>query len=75
MATARYLQKVRQVLRSQLNKRHKLWAISTYALPVIRYPASIHWLEEEIEGMYGFRVPSQGQHPEAEHTVSMTSEH
>ncbi len=49
-ATVKYLQRVRQVLRSQLNGWMKIQAINTYALPVIRYPASIiAWPKEEIE--------------------------
>ncbi|MHC5954160.1 hypothetical protein ACYTX9_09610, partial [Streptococcus pyogenes] len=49
-ATTKYLQRVRQVLRSQLNGKNKIRAINTYALPVIRYPAGvIGWPEEEIE--------------------------
>ncbi|KAI3356768.1 hypothetical protein L3Q82_003449 [Scortum barcoo] len=49
-ATAKYLQRVRQVLRSKLNGNNKVHAINTYALPVIRYPAGIiSWSKEEIE--------------------------
>ncbi len=49
-ATAKYLQRVRQVLKSQLNGKNKIRAINTYALPVIRYPAGIiNWPKEEIE--------------------------
>uniref|UniRef100_A0A669EZW7 Reverse transcriptase domain-containing protein n=1 Tax=Oreochromis niloticus TaxID=8128 RepID=A0A669EZW7_ORENI len=49
-ATTKYLQRVRQVLRSQLNGKNKIRAINTYALPVIRYPAGvIGWPKEEIE--------------------------
>ena len=36
-ATAKYLQGVRQVLKSQLNKKIKIQALNIYALPVIRY--------------------------------------
>uniref|UniRef100_A0A3B3HDB2 HAT C-terminal dimerisation domain-containing protein n=1 Tax=Oryzias latipes TaxID=8090 RepID=A0A3B3HDB2_ORYLA len=49
-ATAKYLQRVRQVLRSQLNGKNKTRAINSYALPVIRYPAGIiRWPKEEIQ--------------------------
>ncbi|KAF7650746.1 hypothetical protein LDENG_00121320 [Lucifuga dentata] len=49
-ATAKYLQRVRQVLRSQLNGRNKIQAINMYALPVIRYPAGIiSWPQEEMD--------------------------
>ncbi|TWW57466.1 Transforming growth factor beta receptor type 3 [Takifugu flavidus] len=49
-ATAKYLQRLRQVLKSQLNGKHKIQAINTYALPVIRYPAGIiPWPQEEIQ--------------------------
>ncbi|KAK7930440.1 hypothetical protein WMY93_006835 [Mugilogobius chulae] len=49
-ATAKYLQRVRQVLRSQLNGKNKSRAINSYALPVIRYPAGIiRWPKEEIQ--------------------------
>ncbi|TWW67382.1 hypothetical protein D4764_02G0004230 [Takifugu flavidus] len=49
-ATAKYLQRLRQVLKSQLNGKHKIQAINTYALPVIRYPAGIiPWPLEEIQ--------------------------
>ncbi|KAF7656211.1 hypothetical protein LDENG_00045200 [Lucifuga dentata] len=34
-ATAKYLQRVRQVLRSQLSGRNKIQVINMYALPVI----------------------------------------
>ena len=40
-ATAKYLHRVRQVLRSQLNGQNKIQAINTYDLPIIRYPAGI----------------------------------
>ncbi len=46
-ATAKYLHRVRQVLKSCLNGRDK---INNHALPVIRYPTgSISWPKEEIE--------------------------
>ena len=49
-ATAKYLQRVRQVLRSQLNGKNKSRAINSYALPVIRYPAGIiSWPKDEIQ--------------------------
>ncbi|TWW65015.1 hypothetical protein D4764_22G0006620 [Takifugu flavidus] len=49
-ATAKYLQRLRRVLKSQLNRKHKIQAINTYALPVIRYPAGIiPWPLEEIQ--------------------------
>ncbi|KAF7644738.1 hypothetical protein LDENG_00216610, partial [Lucifuga dentata] len=48
--TAKYLQRVRQVLRSLLNGRNKINAINMYALPVIRYPAGIiSWLQQEMD--------------------------
>lgn len=54
-ATAKYLQRVRQVLRSQLNGRNRVLAINSYTQPVIRYPAGIiiswkiiSWPKEEI---------------------------
>ncbi|KAF7665887.1 hypothetical protein LDENG_00129970, partial [Lucifuga dentata] len=48
-ATAKCLQRVRQVLRSQLNGRNKIQAINMHALPVIRYPAGIiSWPQEEM---------------------------
>ena len=50
-ATTRYLQGVRQVLKSQLNEKNKCQAINTYALPVNRYPTgTITWPKEEIDG-------------------------
>ena len=49
-ATSKYHQRVRQVLKSQLNGKNKIQAINTYALPVIRYPAGIvSWTKEEME--------------------------
>ena len=49
-ATAKYLQRVRQVLRSHLNVKNKVQAINTYALLVTRYPAGIiNWSKEETE--------------------------
>lgn len=48
-ATAKFLQRVRQTLRSQLN-RNKSQAINMYALPVNRYLAGIvSWPHEEID--------------------------
>ena len=48
--TAKYLQRVRQVLKSQLNGKNKIQAINTYALPVIRYPAGIiSWSLKEMQ--------------------------
>lgn len=41
LATVNYLQKVRQVLRSQLNGRNKVGIINICTLPVIIYPAAI----------------------------------
>lgn len=38
-ATAKYVQRVRQVIRSQLNVKNKIRAINSYTLPVVRYPA------------------------------------
>ncbi|XP_078808275.1 uncharacterized protein LOC144994388 [Oryzias latipes] len=50
MLTAKYLQRVSQVLRSQLNGKNKTRAINSYALPVIRYSAGIiRWPKEEIQ--------------------------
>jgi len=34
--TTKYLQRVKQVLESQLNENNKIQAIDTYALPIIR---------------------------------------
>lgn len=49
-ATAKYLQRVRQVLRSQLNGKNKIQAVNTYALPVVRYPAGIiRWSRKDIK--------------------------
>ena len=49
-ATAKYLQRVRQVLKSQLNGKNNIQAINTYALPVIRYPTGvISWPLEEMQ--------------------------
>ena len=45
-----YLQRVRQVLKSQLNGKNKVRVINAYALPVIRYPTGIiNWPKKEIE--------------------------
>uniref|UniRef100_A0A096LVH5 Uncharacterized protein n=1 Tax=Poecilia formosa TaxID=48698 RepID=A0A096LVH5_POEFO len=45
-ATAKYLQRMRQVLRSQLNGKNKIHAINCYSLP----PAGIiRWSKEEIK--------------------------
>ena len=49
-ATSKYHQRVKQVLKNQLNGKNKIQAINTYTLPVIKYPASIvSWTKEEIE--------------------------
>ena len=49
-ATLKYHQRVRQVLKIQLNGKKKIKAINTFAQPVIRYPASIvSWTKEEME--------------------------
>ena len=50
IATSKYHQRLRQILKSQLNGKNKIQAINTYALPVIRYPAGImSWAKEEME--------------------------
>ena len=49
-ATAKFLQRVRQVLKSQLNGKNKIPGINTYALPVIIYPAGIiSWPLREMQ--------------------------
>lgn len=49
-ATANYRQKVRQVLRSWLNGMNTIQAISTYALPVIRYlDGIVSWAQKDID--------------------------
>ncbi len=48
-ATAKYLHRVRQILKSQLNGRNKVQGINTYALPVIRCPAGIISCPKEEE--------------------------
>ena len=49
-ATAKYLWRVRQILKSQLFGKRKIQAINTYALRVIRYPTSIiSWPLEEMQ--------------------------
>ena len=48
-ATTKYLQRVRQVLMSQLNRKNKVRTINTNALSV-RYPTGIiTWSKKEIE--------------------------
>uniref|UniRef100_A0A096MCJ5 Uncharacterized protein n=1 Tax=Poecilia formosa TaxID=48698 RepID=A0A096MCJ5_POEFO len=48
-ATAKYLQRIRQVLRNQLNGKNKIRAINSYTLPEIRDSAGItSWPMEEI---------------------------
>lgn len=62
-ATVKYLERVRQVLRNQLNGRNKPKAIIMYALPVIRYPPGIaSGPQKEIDAtnVKTFKV----QHPE-----------
>ena len=62
--TAKYLQRVWQVLKSQLNGKNKVQAINMYALPVIRYPAGStlsisHWSDSKapsLEGCFSFAV-------------------
>lgn len=42
------MQRVKQVLRSKLNGKNKIWAINTYAMTVIRYLTGIiSWPNEE----------------------------
>ena len=49
-ATSKYLKRVRQVLKSQLNGRNKIRAINSYAIPVIRYPAAVvTWPSGEMD--------------------------
>uniref|UniRef100_A0A087X323 Uncharacterized protein n=1 Tax=Poecilia formosa TaxID=48698 RepID=A0A087X323_POEFO len=49
VAIAKYLQRIRQVLRSQLNGKNKIRAINSYTLPEIRDSAGItSWPMEEI---------------------------
>lgn len=45
-ANTKYLQKVWQVPRNQMNSKNKIQATNTYALPMIRYPAGIYKLEK-----------------------------
>ena len=40
-ATSEYRNKVRWVLRSKLSSRNKVTAINTFAVSVIRYPATV----------------------------------
>lgn len=48
--SAKYLQRARQVLRSLLNGKNMVWAINTFAMLIIRYPAGIIcWPKEEIK--------------------------
>ena len=66
-ATSKYHQRVRQVLKIQLNVQNKIQAINTY-LPVIRYPAGIvSWTKEEMEAADARRLPPQVQCPETVH--------
>ena len=52
-ATTKYLQRVRQVLKNQLNGKNKVQAINTYPLPLTKYPASIlTWSKEEMEAIH-----------------------
>ncbi|XP_065327981.1 extracellular calcium-sensing receptor-like [Pelmatolapia mariae] len=45
-----HTERVRPSPRSQLNGKNNIWAINTYTLPMIRYPAGIiSWPKEEIE--------------------------
>ena len=49
-ALSKYLLKVKQVLRSQLNGQNNIQAINTHALTIIRYLAGlIIWPKEEID--------------------------
>ena len=49
-ATPKYLQRVRQVRKSQLNGKNKIQAINTYPLPAIRYSVRIiSWPLEEVQ--------------------------
>ena len=49
-ATAKYLHRVRQVLKSWLNGKKEEQDTDTYALPVIRYPPGIiNWPKKEIK--------------------------
>ena len=48
-AITEYKKRVRQVLKSQLTAKHKVTAINTFAVPIIRYTAGIiEWPKEEI---------------------------
>lgn len=49
-AIVKHLQSVTQVLKSQLNGKHKMQAINSCTLPVIRYPAGIiTWLKKDLD--------------------------
>lgn len=49
-AITKYLQKVRQVLKSWFNGKNKIQAINIYTISVMRYLTGIiRWLKEEIE--------------------------
>lgn len=47
--TAKYLQRVQQILKSQINGRNMVQPINTYAQPVIRYPTGIINWPKKIE--------------------------
>lgn len=47
-ASTKYLQRIREVLRSQLHAKNKICAINTYTLLVIRYSAGIISLPKEV---------------------------
>lgn len=50
LATAKYIQRVRWLLKSQLNGRNKIQAINICTLPTIRYPAGVmSWPQEETD--------------------------
>lgn len=48
LATAKYLQRERRILVSQLKATKNGWAINTFSLPVIRYHAGMNWPKKEM---------------------------
>ena len=49
-AAFEYRNRVRQVLRSKLSSKNKFTAIDTFAVPIIRYPATVaSWRQEDLK--------------------------
>jgi len=75
--TITYRKRLRQILKSRLNAKHKITAINTYAMPVTTYTAGItDWNKKEMQDLDRLTRKTMNMygrlHPRAEtHTFTL----